>query len=602
MNANNMSGNTNKDEQYFDCPSGLVSGELGITESFFSNYEILERGDNHVFYRARRYGRWYVLKGLREDFRNNPLYEEWLSKEYSVGIGLDFPTIVRVESLEDDPMAGRCIVMEWVEGMTLDRWLRETKPNMRTRRGVMNQILDAVEYCHSRGIYHHDLKPSNVMVTAYGGVKLIDFGLSDGPQYAALKSNSGTQGYAAPEQQSGGTCDHRADIYALGKIADLLYPHSHRHAKRKAQREDQESRFNSVADFRRDLWRLRWPWLMLLSVLMLAIVGIVMLPSDKIYPVKLDSGQTVYCRVLTHFPERKVIFVYPGTQSEPWPMRFEQLKGDMIIPDYIKMWGLRYRVAEIEGHAFRNQFELTSLTLPEHLDRIGPHCFMACSGIKDTLVIPRHLKVIGADAFNDCASITTVLWQPDSCKLEREPTDGIFCFDRCPSLKRVIMTNNVRSAPSYLFNEIHTLKYISLPDSMKIIPNDFLAYSHDLDSIDFPVALYSIEHAAFYKTGIKRVRFPESVEVIGNYSFAYSKSLQHVECGSSTRFIGNFAFTECSSLQTLTIHAPNPPEVLNTSFYLMPQTVVLRVPMGSVEKYRTHPIWGKFNHIEAIEG
>ncbi|MBQ8704019.1 MAG: hypothetical protein IJ524_06555 [Bacteroidales bacterium] len=58
-----------------DGPSGLVSGGAGITEPFFSSYEEVGRGATHVLYRARRYGRWYVLKGLREEFRDNPFYE-----------------------------------------------------------------------------------------------------------------------------------------------------------------------------------------------------------------------------------------------------------------------------------------------------------------------------------------------------------------------------------------------------------------------------------------------------------------------------------------------------------------------------------------------
>ncbi len=64
-----------------DGPSGLVSGGFGITEPFFSAYEEIGRGTSHILYRARRYGRWYVLKGLGEELRDNPPYEEWLYKE-----------------------------------------------------------------------------------------------------------------------------------------------------------------------------------------------------------------------------------------------------------------------------------------------------------------------------------------------------------------------------------------------------------------------------------------------------------------------------------------------------------------------------------------
>lgn len=105
-----------------NAPSGIVSGGAGITEPFFSSYEEIGQSESHILWRARRFGRWYVLKGLREEFRGNPVYEEWLYKEYSIGVGLDSPYVVRVESLEDDAVAGRCIVMEWVDGKPLDKW------------------------------------------------------------------------------------------------------------------------------------------------------------------------------------------------------------------------------------------------------------------------------------------------------------------------------------------------------------------------------------------------------------------------------------------------------------------------------------------------
>ena len=113
------------DVHYNDGPSGLVSGGSGITEPFFSNYEEIARGSTHVLFRARRYGRWYVLKGISNELRGNALYEEWLYKEYSVGVSLDNPLLVRVESLEDDAVAGRCIVMEWIASMSDDK---ENKP------------------------------------------------------------------------------------------------------------------------------------------------------------------------------------------------------------------------------------------------------------------------------------------------------------------------------------------------------------------------------------------------------------------------------------------------------------------------------------------
>ena len=216
-----------------DGPSGIVSGGSGITEPFFSSYEEIGHGTTHVLYKARRYGRWYVLKGLNKELQGNALYEEWLYKEYSIGVQFDHPNIVRIESLEDNVVAGKCIVMEYVEGETLDRWLQHN-PSLSERKTVLSQLLDAVNHCHSRNLYHHDLKPSNILVTNDNRVKLIDFGLSDGPQYAVFKQATGTEGFAAPEQVKGDTADQRADIYALGRLIEMIVPHRYRRAVRMA--------------------------------------------------------------------------------------------------------------------------------------------------------------------------------------------------------------------------------------------------------------------------------------------------------------------------------------------------------------------------------
>ena len=241
-----------------DMPSGAVCGSTGMMDSFFSNYMLIATRGYHTLYKARRYGRWYVLKGLNKELWDNVLYVEWLYKEYSVGIKLDHPNIVRVESLEDDAVAGKCIVMEYIEGVTLDNWL-QAKPSLKERKRILDQLLDAVVHCHSRNIYHHDLKPSNILITNDNRLKLIDFGLSDGPQYAVFKQAAGSSGFAAPEQADGGTADGRADIYALGRLTEMIVPHHYKRAVHKTLRTNPDRRQQTVEAFWHDL-RSRW-WL-----------------------------------------------------------------------------------------------------------------------------------------------------------------------------------------------------------------------------------------------------------------------------------------------------------------------------------------------------
>lgn len=571
-----------------DGPSGLVSGGSGITEPFFSNYEEIGRGTTHVLFRARRYGRWYVLKGIREELRDNPLYDEWLYKEYSVGVSLDHPAIVRVESLEDNDVVGRCIVMEWVEGETLDHWKQE-KTTAEVCK-VFSQLLDAVEYLHHHGIYHHDIKPSNILIARDGRLKLIDFGLSDGPQYAAFKHSAGSDGFAAPEQKAGITADHRADIYALGCIMQALFGRRYRHAVRRALRQEPQKRPQSVAELRR-LMHPRW-WLSIpVVVLLAAAVYPVLFPLPIVHSYVLPSGQTVYYRVLQHVPKRQVALIYTGSDNQEWPGSLEKLQGYLEIPPTVHHLGMDYALVEIGAHTFHNQSFITGVTLPEGLLRIGDNAFAGCPAMKDTLVIPSSLREIGGDAFTDCSGIPAVRWLADNCGVPKEAKQ---CFYRCLSMRKVEIGPGVTVAATRTFNNIRVLESVYIADGVTTIGRDAFAMDSSLSDVRWPSSLRVIEHAAFYECDLREIVLPDSLEVVGTYSFAYNERLRRVVLGPAVSFVGTYAFADCYALEEVTVRAAVPPQVVVTSFDGMPNGVLLRVPEASVDVYRNDPVWGRF--------
>ena len=168
--------------------------------------------------RAKRYGRWYLLKSLKPEFSDKLMYQEMLNKELYIVMRLQHPGVVQALGMEEVSQLGRCIVLEWIEGQTLTEWLAHS-PTPIERRDVMKQLLDAVAYIHSVGVVHRDLKPGNIMVTTTGGqVKLIDYGLADNDAYAVLKQPGGTKQYMSPEQAVMKQPDVRNDIYSLGII------------------------------------------------------------------------------------------------------------------------------------------------------------------------------------------------------------------------------------------------------------------------------------------------------------------------------------------------------------------------------------------------
>ncbi|MBR6437641.1 MAG: serine/threonine protein kinase [Bacteroidales bacterium] len=230
-----------------DSTSGIINGQFLSEDDTKSVYEdVSSRGFNQLM-KVKRQGRWFMLKGLAVEYQNQAVYLELLKKEYELMVQLDHPNIAKSFAKEMNPELGPCIVMEYIDGVTLDAFLA-SKPSVATRKKVVEQLVDALEYIHSKQIIHRDLKPSNILITRNGNnVKIIDFGLSDADDYAILKQPAGTMKYAAPEQlQRGIKLDGRADIYAFGLILREIFPHRYFHIAKKCSQEDRDKRFTSI--------------------------------------------------------------------------------------------------------------------------------------------------------------------------------------------------------------------------------------------------------------------------------------------------------------------------------------------------------------------
>lgn len=204
-----------------DTNSGIIlPQEAHVSEHFTDITPIPCKGYN-LLCKAKRYGRWWMLKGLKPEFREQEIYRSLLRKEFEILISLQHPNIVSASSLEEIPGLGACIVMEWIEGRTFDAFLQEFSEG--TLLPIIFQLLDALQYLHAKQIMHRDLKPSNIMITYNGNhVKLIDFGLSDADSYAILKQPAGTLGFTAPEQVTARQADIRNDIYSLGCVLEEM--------------------------------------------------------------------------------------------------------------------------------------------------------------------------------------------------------------------------------------------------------------------------------------------------------------------------------------------------------------------------------------------
>jgi tRNA A-37 threonylcarbamoyl transferase component Bud32 len=201
------------------CPSELAGHER------YRLVRLLGEGGMGAVYEAehRVMQRVVALKVIRQTITSNPAAVERFRREVRAAARLSHPNIVTTYDAEDVG-ATQFLVMEYVQGITLGRLVKERGrlPAAEACEYIRQAAL-GLQHAHERGMVHRDVKPENLIRTAEGALKVLDFGLAtltaERSSGGLTDSNvlMGTPDYMAPEQaEDPRTADSRADIYSLG--------------------------------------------------------------------------------------------------------------------------------------------------------------------------------------------------------------------------------------------------------------------------------------------------------------------------------------------------------------------------------------------------
>ena len=241
-----------------DLNSGFIEEDNFNIANQFSNFGLIHSSKNGYseLHKAKRYGKWYVIKSLTDKEKDNPRYQSLLEKEFDIAIQLSHQNVVQTVSFEEIPQLGLCIVQEFIDGMTWNDFFAQNNISKKETFRIIGELCDALAYIHNKQIVHRDIKPNNILITRDGHhVKLIDFGLADKDDFDILKEPAGTTAFASPEQQKRNKIDNRSDIYALGKIIqDISYQSFKiKRITKKCLEENPEKRFSSALEVKKKL-------------------------------------------------------------------------------------------------------------------------------------------------------------------------------------------------------------------------------------------------------------------------------------------------------------------------------------------------------------
>lgn len=494
-------------------------------------------------------GRRVSVKRLKPEYRGVELYEDAFRKEFEIGSRLSSPQLPQYIRMDDDGS----IYEEYIDGKTLERFIEEQSDYFleeRNLRRFLVELLQGLEYLHSRQILHLDLKPQNIMLTRLGNsVKIIDLGFAYSDSYIA--SVGATKEFAAPELLNGTMLpDTTMDIFSVGcilrYIADATrhtLPQFFLTIQERCTQQDPASRYQSATEIlellsngtpqtnSRQHPRNSHRTVTVISSLVLLVAIALTFTCHRSIPDTFRFDDHLVCQLISS--DSLTVSVTHDTLATYSLMNGEM---DMSIPSTIEHDGNTFTVTQIDSCTFLNCKPLIAIVLPQTLRSIGNRAFLGCDSLSH-INIPDSVTHIGEQAFRYCTTIRSV-------KLPK----------------------NIKTLEKRVFSACYKLKEVEVPSSVKELCRDAFGDCFALEHITLPEGLQVIERGVFWQCrSLKTITIPSTV----------------------TRF-GDFVFWGCDSLADVYMLNPEPPRITEI---FHDRHLRIHVPQSSVKAYKSAQYW-----------
>ena len=536
------------------------------------------------------------------------------------------------------------VLMDWIEGETLDRYVVSHLNDTHALQMLSFQFSRLASWLMSQPFAHGDLKPDNILVRTDGSLALVDY---DGMFVPAMEGQQarelGSPDFRHPLRTAGLFNDH-IDDFALTVILLSLKVLSIRPSLWNDYAAADRLLF-SAADYRdlgscallkvlpelftdAELTRIYGLFLLAhangeLSAVSFRLMNLAFpekcqkekpspLKRQVEAPLEISTKVTDQDRAEGVLDEWGVLYSKDGLrllEGNKSLTVYTVREGTRVICDRaffycnsLKTLNLPDGVKSIGNNAFWSCTSLKTLNLPAGLTSIGDYAFWLCTSLK-TLNLPEGVKSIGNNAFYRCTSLETLNLPAGLTSI------GNYAFSSCTSLKTLTLPDGLTSIGDSAFWECESLETLTLPAGLTSIGNDAFcecksletltlpagltsigdsafSWCNSLETLNLPAGLTSIGNSAFRScNSLKTLNLPDGVKSIGNQAFYYCESLETLNLPAGLTSIGDFVFYGCASLETLTLPA-GLTSIGNYAFSFCKSLETLYIPQGTESHFK----------------